>query len=58
MAVQKIRPHLYRLLLGRHRAHLWSDGDGSPLVDGDIAAEHGGEVTLGVFNLNRTEAAA
>jgi glyoxylase-like metal-dependent hydrolase (beta-lactamase superfamily II) len=33
MAVQRIRPHLYRLLLGRYQAYVWSDGDGSTLID-------------------------
>ena len=28
MPIQRIRPHLYRLLLGRYQAYLWSDDDG------------------------------
>lgn len=33
MSIHEIRPHLYRLVLGRYQAYLWADAEGTTLID-------------------------
>ncbi len=33
MSITELRPHLYRLMLGRYQAYLWRDDDSTTLVD-------------------------
>ncbi len=33
MSIVELRPHLYRLILGRYQAYLWCDDDGATLID-------------------------
>ncbi len=33
MSIVELRPHLYRLVLGRWQAYLWHDADGTTLID-------------------------
>jgi len=39
VSITELRPHLYRLMLGRYQAYLWHDGDSVTLIDtGEVAS--------------------
>ena len=59
MSIVELRPHLYRLVLGRYQAYLWQDGDSVTLIDTGEAGSGGAiaaalrQIGLGQRDLDR-----